>query len=170
MPPFIGKKSKDAAPKEPKAPKLTKQEKKLAAEKERAAALMRAEGIDMPEPAAAAAGALAEGDATPKGDASRKSGSLMPSVSYSANKARQKQGEVKKVKLSFKDRMTDKVASGAVPLTFSLHFRLPFARFPRNFPPVLAGVLLTTFLLRDAGHDRQGPEQGPGRLHRGHQR
>lgn len=99
--PSFGKK-KDAAPKKPK---LTKQEKRLRAEMEAKSDLMRASGIDMPQPVAVAA-------APPPTLQRSLSTSRMPSVGYSANKAREKQGSQKKVKLSFKERMTDKVASG----------------------------------------------------------
>jgi hypothetical protein len=91
--------------------KMSKKEKRLAAEMAEKAELMRASGVDMPDPeqqrAVVAAAAEAARDSEPT-----TSGRLMPDMGRSINKARQSHGQQKQVKLSFKDRMTDKVASG----------------------------------------------------------
>jgi hypothetical protein len=103
--PAFGRK-KDAAP---HTPKLTKHEKTLHAEMDAQAELMRVAGIDMPSTSPAARPA-----ATARGSSSSPPGPM--DVAYSANKARQNHGDQKTVKLSFADRLTDKVAAGAFPL------------------------------------------------------
>ena len=54
-------------------------------------------------------------EASPPGtpnDRGSPSGGLLRSSARSANKARERMGQQKQIKLSFKDRLTDKVASG----------------------------------------------------------
>ena len=90
--------------------KATKQERKLAAEMAEKAELMRAAGISMPDPKPPVVSA--NGESTPPTTPLRTPGGLLKSSQRSTNKARERMGQQKKVKLSFKDRLTDKVASG----------------------------------------------------------
>lgn len=87
--------------------KMTKKEKRLAAEMAEKAELMRAEGISMPDPKLPVVSS-----ATPPTTPLRTPGGLLQSSQRSANRARERMGQQQKVKLSFKDRLTDKVASG----------------------------------------------------------
>jgi|EP01043_Picozoa_sp_COSAG02_P036554 hypothetical protein len=90
--------------------KMTKKERKLAAEKADKAELMRAEGINMPDTKSPVVSP--KGESTPPTTPLRTPGGLLKSSQRSANKARERMGQQKQVKLSFKDRLTDKVASG----------------------------------------------------------
>ena len=74
---------------------MTKKEKKLAAEVAAKEDLMRAAGIEMPN-----------------SSQQQKLESPLSSSQRSANRARERMKQQKRVKLSFKDRLTDKVASG----------------------------------------------------------
>ena len=90
--------------------KTTKQDRKLAAEKAEKAELMRAAGISMPDPQSPVVSA--NGESTPPTTPLGMPGGLLRSSQRSTNRARERMGQQKKVKLSFKDRLTDKVASG----------------------------------------------------------
>lgn len=101
---------KQAKPKEG-LNKITKEERKLAAEVTQKAELIRAEHFDVPDVGSTVVSAGADAGA-PSSVPPRASKSL-PATSRQANMARERMRQrQKKVKLSFADRLTDKVAAG----------------------------------------------------------